>query len=171
MLHHLFRSKSNVDHSTLHSIRKPFELLHADIADTRFFAKSAVDPKYFLLLVDLFTSKVYVYPMKNRSLLLKKLRLFYQDTDKKRTGRMLLQTDLEFKQNQILKLNDEFNVEMFYTRLRGGKTFAAEQKIREFKKLLLRNKRFEKQRGKRIKPNDLTRKGTQNMNETISTKY
>ena len=57
--------KSNVDHSTLYSIGKPFELLHADIADTRFLAKSAVDPKYCLLLVDLFTSKIYLYPMKN----------------------------------------------------------------------------------------------------------
>ena len=109
--------------------------------------------------------------MKNRSLLLKKLRLFYQDIDKKRTVRMRLQTDLEFKQNQILKLNDEFNVEMFHTWLRGGKAFAAEQKIREFKKLLLRSKRLEKQRGKRIKPNDLIRKAAENMNETISTKY
>ena len=57
--------KSNFDHSTLYSIGKPFELLHADIADTRFLAKSAVDPKYCLLLVDLFTSKIYLYPMKN----------------------------------------------------------------------------------------------------------
>ena len=47
---------------------------------------------------------------------------------------MCLQTDLEFKQNQIKKLNDEFNVEMFHTRVRGGKAFAAEQKIRELKK-------------------------------------
>ena len=60
---------------------------------------------------------------------------------------------------------------MFHTQLRGGKAFAAEQKIREFKKLLLRSKRLEKQRGKRIKPNDLIRKAAQNMNETISTKY
>ena len=56
--------KSNVDHSTLHSVGKPFELFHADIADTRFLAKSAIDPKYSLLLVDLFSSKVYIYPMK-----------------------------------------------------------------------------------------------------------
>ena len=93
--------KSNVDHSTLFSIGKPFELLHADIADTRFLAKSAVDLKYCLLLVDLFTSKIYVYPMKNRSLLAKKLRLFYEDIQNKRIGKMGLQTDLEFKQNQI----------------------------------------------------------------------
>ena len=77
--------------------------------------------------------------MKNRSLLLKKSRLFYQDIGKKRTGGMRLQSDLEFKQNQILTLNNEFNVEMFHTRLKGGKAFAAEQKIREFKELLLRS--------------------------------
>ena len=65
--------RSNIDHSALYSISKPFELLHADIADLRFLAKSAVDPKYCLLIVDLFTSKIYVYPMKNRSLLAKKL--------------------------------------------------------------------------------------------------
>ena len=82
--------------------------------------------------------------MKNRSLLAKKLKLFNEDINNKRTGRMRLQTDLEFKQNQILKLNNEFNIEMFHTRLRGGKAFVAEQKIREFKKLLLRGKRLEK---------------------------
>ena len=56
--------RSNIDHSTLYSISKPFELLHADIADLRFLARSAVDPKYCLLIVDLFTSKIYVYPIK-----------------------------------------------------------------------------------------------------------
>ena len=75
--------KSNVDHSTLFSIGKPFELFHADIVDTRFLAKSAVDPKYCLLLVDLFTSKIYIYAMKNRSLLAKKLKLFYDDIKSK----------------------------------------------------------------------------------------
>ena len=54
-------------------------MLHADIADIRFLTKSAADPKYFLLLVDLFNSKIFVYPMKNRSLLAKKLGLFYND--------------------------------------------------------------------------------------------
>ena len=84
---------------------------------------------------------------------------------------MRLQTDLEFKQNQVLKLNDEFNVEMFHTRLRGRKVFAAEQKIREFKKLLLRGTRLEKQQGKIFKLNDLIKQVAQYMNETISRKY
>ena len=60
---------------------------------------------------------------------------------------------------------------MFHTKVPGGKAFAAEQKIREFKKFLLRSKRFEKSRKNRIKPNDLIKKAAQNMNETISTKY
>ena len=60
---------------------------------------------------------------------------------------------------------------MFYTKLRGVKAFAAEQKIREFKKILLRSKGFEKLKKNRIKPNDLIKKTAQNMNETISTKY
>ena len=47
---------------------------------------------------------------------------------------MILQTDLELKQNQIKKINDEFNVDMFHAKVRGGKAFTAEQKIREFKK-------------------------------------
>ena len=166
-----YESKSNVDHSTLFSISKPFELLHGDIADTRFLAKSAVDPKYCLLLVDLFTSKVYIYPMKNRSLLAKKLKLFYDDIQSKRSGLMKLQTDLEFKQNEIKKLNEEYDVEMFHTRVRGGKAFAAEQKIGQFKKLLLKGKRLEKESGKRLKPLQLISNVTKNMNDTISTKY
>ena len=166
-----YESKSNVDHSTLFSISKPFELLHGDIADTRFLARSAVDPKYCLLLVDLFTSKVYIYPMKNRSLLAKKLKLFYDDIQSKRSGLMKLQTDLEFKQNEIKKLNEEYDVEMFHTKVRGGKAFAAEQKIGQFKKLLLKGKRLEKESGKRLKPLQLISNVTKNMNNTISTKY
>ena len=163
--------RSNIDHSTQYSsstlkyFTLHFDLLHADIADLRWLAKSAANPKYCLLLVDLFTSKIYVYPMKNRSLLAKKLRLFYEDISQKRTGRMRLQTDLEFKQDQIKKLNDEFDIEMLHTKVHGGKAFAAEQKIGEFKRILLRIKK------NRLKPNELIKKAAQNMNETISTKY
>ena len=142
---------SNIDHSTLYSISRPFEALHADIADLRFLAKSAVDPKYCLLIVDLFTSKIYVYPMKNRSLLSKNIEIFYNNIHPKRTGKMHLQTDLEFNQNKIKALNKKFDVEMFHTKIKGGKAFAAEQKIREFKKILLRSKRFEKIKKKQNK--------------------
>ena len=36
---------------------------------------------------------------------------------------------------------------MFHNKVGGGKAFAAEQKIREFEKLLLKSKRFEKDKG------------------------
>ena len=75
--------------------------------------------------------------MKNWSLVAKKLNLFYKDIKSKRMGKMGLQMDLEFNQNHIKKLNNNFNVEMFQTKVRGGKAFAAEQKIRELKKKLL----------------------------------
>ena len=53
--------------SALYSIKAPFKLVHADVADIRFFPKSAVDPKYCLLAGDFFTSKTYVYPMKRKN--------------------------------------------------------------------------------------------------------
>ena len=55
---------------------------------------------------------------------------------------MRLQTVLEFQQNTIKNLNEKYNVEMYSTKLREGKAFAAEQKIREFKKILSKSKRI-----------------------------
>ena len=133
--------RTNIDRSTLYSFSKPFEALQADIVDLRFLAKSAVD---------LFTSKIYVFPMKNRSLLAKKLEVFYNEIQPKKTGKMRLQTDLEFNQNRIKQLNEKFNVDMYHTKISGGKAFAAEQKIREFKKILLRSKRFKKMKKKEL---------------------
>ena len=51
---------------------------------------------------------------------------------------MRLQTDQEFKQRNIKKRNEKFNVEMYSTYLRGGKAFSAEQKIRELKKTFIK---------------------------------
>ena len=79
-----FVSKSDgIDRSTLLSIQAPFDLMHADVGDLSFLGESAADPKYCLLLVDLFSSKIYVYGMKNRSLIPLKLEKFYKEvTDK-----------------------------------------------------------------------------------------
>ena len=87
--------------------------------------------------------------MKNRSLLAKKLELFYYDIQPKRTGEMRLQTDKEF--NKIKQVNKKFDVEMYHTELPRGKAFTAEQKIREWKKILSRSKHFEKMQKKKQK--------------------
>ena len=84
---------------------------------------------------------------------------------------MRLQTDQEFKQRNIEELNEKFNVKMYSSLLRAGKTFAAEQEICELKKLLLRSERIAKFKGKRIKPNQLMKKAMFNLNNTRSAKY
>ena len=66
--------RKNIDRSTLYSFKGLFELLHADIADIRFLAKSAAEQKHCQPLWNLFTSKIYIYPMKKRNLLKKKIR-------------------------------------------------------------------------------------------------
>ena len=112
--------------------------------------------------------------MKKRLYLANKLEKFYGDTfEKREKGKPLrLQTDLEFSQNKIKNLNKKFNVQMFYLRIRGGKAFAAERAIRDLKKILLRSKRLTKQNKQgRIKPNDLIKKATNNLNNKISVKY
>ena len=76
--------RSYIDRSTLYSFDGPFQLLQADIAYISFLAKSAVDPKFCLSFVNLFTSKIYTFPMKTRNLLAKKMVQFYNDIQKKK---------------------------------------------------------------------------------------
>ena len=165
--------KKNIDRSTLYSLNGPMQFFHADIAYLQFLAKSAVDPKYALVCVDLFTSKIYVYTMRNRSNLTSKLEKFYQDIQKKRSynEKMRLQTDQEFQQNEIKKINRKYNVEMFSSRIRGGKAFAAEQKIRELKKVIFKTKRNYKLQKKKINSKQIIEKAVENLNKTNSEKY
>ena len=55
--------------------------------------------------------------------------------------------------------------------MKGGKAFAAEQKIRELKKLLLRSKRIQKLQGKTVRSNELIKKATFILNNIKSPKY
>ena len=166
--------RKDIDRSSaLYTINGPLQFFHADLAFLQFFAKSAVDPKYALVCVDLFTSKVYVYTMRTKNNLFKKMEEFYKEIDDKRIKNeiMRLQVDLEFHQNKIKELNKKHNVEMFSTKIRGGKAFAAEQKIREFKKILFRIKKTYKRMNKRLNSTKLIKKTVQNMNNTKSIKY
>ena len=127
--------KDDIYRSTLYSFDGPFQLLHVDMENLEFLGKSTADPKYCLLFVDLFTSKVYVHPMKSRKSVASKMDIFYREVEPKRKGqRTRLPTDQEFKQRKIYDLNEKYNVDMFSTAVRGGKAFAAEQKLRELKK-------------------------------------
>ena len=165
--------KRNIDRSTLYTVNGPLQFFHADIAFLKFLAKSAVDPKYALLCVDLFTSKVYVYTMRKKSNLVNKLETFYKEIEPKRDKKetMRLQTDQEFQQNEIKKINLKYNVDMLSTNIRGGKAFAAEQKIRELKKILFKTKNVYKRSKKKINSKKIIEKAIENMNKINSEKY
>ena len=138
--------KRETDRSTLYSFSAPFELLHADVENLKFLGKNAIFPRYVLVLVDLFSSKVYTYPMKSRKQIGQKMEQFYLNVKGKRKGKkMRLQVDQEFQQVRINELNKQNDVQMFTTSSKGGKAFAAEQKIRELKT------RIAKLKGKKLK--------------------
>ena len=129
-----FVEKGEIDRSTLYSFDVPFQLLHVDVGNLEFLGKNTTFQQYVLVIVDLFSSNVYTYSMKSRKQILQILKIFYNNVRNKRKGKkMTLQVDNEFQQVKVKDLNDLNNVEMFTTSVRGGKAFAAEQKIRELK--------------------------------------
>ena len=94
--------KREIDRFTVYSFDGPFQFLHADVGNLEFLGKNATFPQYVLVIVDLFSSKIYTYPMKSRKQILQKLRIFYDDVRIKRKGkRMRLQVDNEFQQVKI----------------------------------------------------------------------
>ena len=66
--------KCQIGRSILYSSDSPFQLLHADFTNLEFLGKSAVYPKYCLLFVNLFNSKVYTNPMKSRRFIARKMK-------------------------------------------------------------------------------------------------
>ena len=154
----------------MYSFDGPFQILHTDVGNAKFLGKNAAASKYVLLLVDLFSLKFYVYPMRSRKLILilqKKKKMFYDEVkEKRKTKRMRLQVDNEFRQGKIHDLNDQNNVEIFTTLIRGGKVFVAEQKTRELKtrvaKLNIQKLNFS--------PTKIILKPAANLNNVISKK-
>ena len=83
-----------------------------------------------------------------------------------------LQANLEFRQNEIKKLNKKHNIEMFSIHVRGEKAYTAKQKIREFKKLLFWSKLLHKASfAKRFNSRKLIRLAVENINSINSHKY
>lgn len=54
--------------------------------------------------------------------------------EKRNSKRIRLETDQEFQQKKIKKLNQILLIDMFSTTVCGGKVFDTEQKIRQLKK-------------------------------------
>ena len=62
--------KREIDCSTLYSFDGPFQLLHTDIGNLEFLKKNATFPQYVPVIVDLYSSKVYMYSMKSEKQIL-----------------------------------------------------------------------------------------------------
>ena len=117
--------------------------------------------------------------MISRKQILQKIKLFHDEVRSKRKNEpMRLQVDNEFRQIKIKDLNDESNVEMFTSSVRGevgkgegwggwGETFIAEQKIRELKT------RISKLNAQKLKitPTNIIQNSVLNMDNMKSIKY
>ena len=60
------------------------------------------------------------------------MELFHQEIHPKRQEvgeKMRLQTDLEFQQNEIKRLNEKYNVDMFSSKLEEGKLSQPSKKL------------------------------------------
>ena len=55
--------KRKIDGSMLYGFDGSFQSLHANFGDLEFLGKNATIPQYVLMVADLYSSKVYVYPM------------------------------------------------------------------------------------------------------------
>ena len=147
-----FTRRKNDEQSTLFSLDGPLQRLHADIADINYLKPNVTEPKYILVVVDLFSSFTYIVPLQNRGLLNKAMEIFYDTIHHSRNtlkkGKnpdnvppLYIQTDMEFHRNDIKLLNAQYNVEMYSSKMNSGHAFAAEQKIRELKKILTKQSR------------------------------
>ena len=164
--------KREIDRSILYSFDGPFRLIHADVANLEFLGKSATAPNYALLIVDLYSSKVYVYLMHSRKQIIKRLEKFYKEVQNKRKNRnMQLQVDNEFQQVKSKDLNDKYNVTMFMTSIRGGKAFATEKKIRELKSRTAKLSAISDKNKAKIPPTTIIRQSAENINNVKSKKY
>ena len=67
---------------------------------------------------------------------------FYEEIKTKRDSKeqMRIQTDMEFRQREIQKLNQKYNVLMFHTNIRGGKALLPNKSSENLKKYFKRVK-------------------------------
>ena len=81
--------KREIDRSTLYSFDGPFQLLHADVGNLEFLGKNATFPQYALVIVDLYSPKVYTYTIKSRKQILQITKIFYDQLRSKRKGKRM----------------------------------------------------------------------------------
>ena len=67
-----------------HSIVLTDLLPHTDAGSLEFLGKIATIPQHVLVVVDLYSPKVYVYRMRSRTQILQKIKLLYDEETKEK---------------------------------------------------------------------------------------
>ena len=76
--------KKEIDRSTLYSFDGTLQLINADVGNLEFLEKNETIPRYVLQAVNLYSSNVYVYPMRSRKQIIQKMKVFYGEIKNKR---------------------------------------------------------------------------------------
>ena len=76
--------KKETDRSTLYSFDGTLQLINADVGNLEFLEKNETIPRYVLQAVNLYSSNVYVYPMRSRKQIIQKMKVFYGEIKSKR---------------------------------------------------------------------------------------
>ena len=76
--------KKETYRSTLYSFDGTLQLINADVGNLEFLEKNETIPRYVLQAVNLYSSNVYVYPMRSRKQIIQKMKVFYGEIKNKR---------------------------------------------------------------------------------------
>ena len=130
---------------TASSTSEPLQLFQADLADLRYLKPHSNDSNYALVIVDVYSQRVYTYGIYRKSDTVRKMKDFFQ-TIKVRGIRMQVDLGGEFHNREMKQLFLANKSVLYSTKMNHGHAFYAEQKIREIKKYATKLKARDKTR-------------------------
>ena len=123
---------------TQFSVSDKDQRFQADLADIGYLRATAHEPKYVLVIVDVYSQRVYLYGLYKKDKTVEAFKQFLDDTEgvRDKDVQIFVQTDegTEFFNKSLLQLFKNNGIKLFTTAMNRGHTFMAEQKIRELKK-------------------------------------
>ena len=142
-------SLSTRDNSTQFTVSDKGQRFQADLADIKYIRPRAHEPRYVLLIVDVYSQRIYLYGLFTKDRTLDAFQQFIIDSDNVRDKevQIYIQTDegTEFLNRRLKNLLSDNGIKLFTTSMNKGHAFFAEQKIRELKKALTKLKSLNKQ--------------------------
>ena len=98
-----------------------------DLADITYLHPTAHEPKYVLVIVDVYSQRVYLHGVYKKDKIIDALKQFLQDTEGVRDKgvQVYVQTDegTEFFNRPLLRLFKDNGIQLFTTKMNRGHTF------------------------------------------------